>query len=445
MSKKLVGFIIFTVFVSKLFAVAPQTTTSQTTTQPVTTQPAATPSVTTPPATTPSVTAQPAATPSVTTPPTATPSVTTQPATTPKVSTPQTTPLQSTSPQVIKTQPTQSTATPQKSGTVTKTGSTMVVSQPVAKPVDYYQMLKSTESSKRRTAVDNIGRLRDSKDVPVLIGALNDSDSGVKLAACEALGLMREQSATDKIIALLNDKEPQVRQSACIALGYIGDPKAQLPLVERVKNDPDSSVRTQAILILGNMRSQSAVDIFIPLLKDKNLDVQLLSAQALGKIGDAKSAPMIKETLNISLGAIKNETDSYRQVQYKRLILELIKASGELKDKSSEPDLEALLKNDDKSIKIAGASALGKIGNKSGLQVAKDLVNDKDETIKTQSIEALGNIGDVSAIPVLEKIYNTDLNNNIKEAAKVSLYKLGWQPPKAKPAVKPAVKKEIKK
>ncbi len=332
------------------------------------------------------------------------------------------------------------TASQKKPATVTKPAPAPVpaVSQP--KSVDYYQMLKSSEAVKRRIAVDNIGRQRNQNDISVLIDALSDTDAGVKIAAIDSLGLMREQSAADKIISLLNDKDSQVRQSACVALGYIGDPKAQTGLIERVKNDPDNSVKMQAILILGNIRAAGSVDSLIPLLKDKNPDMRLMSAQALGKIGDVKAAPAIKDALSVSVEEIKNEKEPYRQGQYNRLISELVKSLGELNDKSSEGKIEELLKSDEKSVRISAASSLGKLGNKSGISEAIKLANDKDDTIRMQAVESLGNIGDASAIPVLEKTFNTETNNNIKESARTALYKLGWKPPQPKP-----VKKEIKK
>ncbi|MDO8735398.1 MAG: HEAT repeat domain-containing protein [Elusimicrobiota bacterium] len=113
---------------------------------------------------------------------------------------------------------------------------------------------------------------------------------------------------------------------------------------------------------------------------------------------------------------------------------------GDLKDKSSEGKIEELLKNDEKSVKLSAASTLGKLGNKSGLSEAIKLANDKDDMIRILAVESLGNIGDTSAIPVLEKMFNTETNNNIKESARTALYKLGWKPPLPKP-----VKKEMKK
>jgi len=314
---------------------------------------------------------------------------------------------------------------------------------PAPKPTDFYELYKSSQVSDRRKAIDNIGRKRDSKDAQILIDALSDSDSGVKVSAIDSLGLMREQLAADKIILALKDKEPQVRQSACVALGYIGDSKAQPALVERVKNDSSNSVRTQAILILGNMHANIAVDTLIPLLKDKNLDVCYLSAEALGKIGDPKATSALKNCLANSITEMKNETDSYRNNQYKRLITVTAKALGNLKDKSSEDTLIGLLDNNEKSIKIAAASALGSIGNNSGLSVAMKLAEDSNEIIKIQAIEALGNIGDPAAIPVLETIADNDPNNNIKETARASLYRVGWKPapPKKPTSTKPAQSK----
>ncbi|MBN1384660.1 MAG: HEAT repeat domain-containing protein [Elusimicrobia bacterium] len=295
---------------------------------------------------------------------------------------------------------------------------------------DFYQMLKSTEASQRRSAVDNIGRKKNSKDAPVLIEMLNDPDPGVKIAACDALGLMREQSATDKIISLLDDKEPQVRQSACVALGYIGNPKAKPELVKRVTKDSSDSVRTQAILILGNMRAEESVDTLIDVLEDKNLDVRLLSVQALGKIEDQKASPAVKKCLMNAISEMKGETDNFRLGQYRRLISESAKTLGNLKDTSAEGELKELLDNDDSSIKLSAASALGQLGNKSGLSIAEKLTKDDNIMIRTQAVQALGNIGDSSSIPILEKIFENDTNRNIKEAARNSLYRCGWKPPK---------------
>lgn len=304
------------------------------------------------------------------------------------------------------------------------------------KPADVYDMLKSKETSKRRSAVDAIGKKKNPADAPVLIQALSDPDSGVKIAACDALGLMREQAATDKIILLLDDNEPQVRQSACVALGYIGDPKAKPELIKRVNKDTSDSVRTQAILILGNMRSAEAVDSLIPLLEDKNPDVQLLSAQALGKIEDPKAAPAVKKCLTNSISKLKDETDSFKIGQYKRLISEAAKTSGKLKDNSAESELKELLNNDDKSIKLAAAGALGQIGNKSGLEVANELLKDENSMIRTQAVQTLGAIGDPSAIPALEKMLGNEKDRNVMEAARSALYRCGWKPPKIKPVEK---------
>lgn len=310
------------------------------------------------------------------------------------------------------------------------------------KPVDLYEMLKSTEPSKRRGAVDAIGRKKNSADAPVLIQALGDSDPGVKIAACDALGLMREQTATDKIILLLDDGEPQVRQSACVALGYIGDPKAKPELIKRVNKDTSDSVRTQAILILGNMRSAEAVDSLIPLLQDKNPDIQLLSAQALGKIEDPKAAPAVKKCLTDTIPKLKSETDGFKIGQYKRLIAEAAKTSGKLKDTSAESELKDLLSNDDKSIKLAAAGALGQLGNKSGLSVASELAKDENGMIRSQAVQTLGAIGDPASIPILEKLLETDKDKNVMESARSALYRCGWKPPKIKKAIKETIEKK---
>lgn len=67
-----------------------------------------------------------------------------------------------------------------------------------------------------------LGRLRQVRSVPVLIGALRDPQPGVRAAAADALGQIGSLLPHDALVAALHDPEPPVRRSARVALRRLG-------------------------------------------------------------------------------------------------------------------------------------------------------------------------------------------------------------------------------
>ncbi|MBS0264498.1 MAG: HEAT repeat domain-containing protein [Planctomycetes bacterium] len=88
---------------------------------------------------------------------------------------------------------------------------------------------------------------------------------------------------------LLDDKEKvEVGRAATKILGDIG-PMALVggavkPLTERLKKDPDDTVRKNAAVALGELRVAGAFQALIDALPDKAPEVRLAAAEALGKI-----------------------------------------------------------------------------------------------------------------------------------------------------------------
>ena len=107
--------------------------------------------------------------------------------------------------------------------------------------------------------------LSDTGDAAIqpLIESLKDKDWRVRYYAVRALGLMKQKArivsprlpedtiVVEALTEALKDQDPRVRRNICWAFAKIKDEKATESLIEVLKNDKDSDVRSEAAWALG--------------------------------------------------------------------------------------------------------------------------------------------------------------------------------------------------
>lgn len=183
--------------------------------------------------------------------------------------------------------------------------------------------------------------------------------------------------------------EVYVSGELVFALRRATDPRARSPLLEFLAalgvHDADverlflrslASDDTGEVMIaargLGRIKSAEAVKPLIALLLSPMLGVRREAARALGEIGKpAASAPLLK--------AAKTEGDLDLKVL-------MISAAGRAGDKKQVPVLEALLKDDSESTRLAGAQALCAVGAPKCAQFASKLLASKDKNERFQGV-----------------------------------------------------------
>ena len=85
-------------------------------------------------------------------------------------------------------------------------------------------------------AADWLGKEKEDKAVPQLMGLLSDSRDQVRLHSVMALGYIGEKDAVDALNnVLLNDKNPTVRYAALLATVRIGDRDKSEPVWKKAK------------------------------------------------------------------------------------------------------------------------------------------------------------------------------------------------------------------
>jgi HEAT repeat protein len=114
------------------------------------------------------------------------------------------------------------------------------------------KLLRDPDTNVRGAAVEAAVRCGGPRAGTALVKSLNDTSWEVRQAAASALGLLGETSAVEGLCSLVNDPDHDVRESAITALGQIGDRRAIVPLVPALM-DEESSVRTAATAALHKL------------------------------------------------------------------------------------------------------------------------------------------------------------------------------------------------
>jgi len=182
-------------------------------------------------------------------------------------------------------------------------------------------LLKDPDWTIRREAVVTLGEMGDERCVAPLVNALRDGDWQVREAAVEAMGQVGSP-AVEHLVRMLRDWD--IRKAALRALGKIKDERVLDPLMQQLRHDEfkddatealvelgapaverlvgalkdkDEMVRQQAIIALGRIKDQAALDPLIEMLKDTDWFARLTAAAALEKIGDERGRLAIKPLL----------------------------------------------------------------------------------------------------------------------------------------------------
>lgn len=145
-----------------------------------------------------------------------------------------------------------------------------------------------------------------------VVGALQSGASAVALAAARTAGRLRMQTAVSGLAQLLGHPEPLARAAAVQALSEIASPGA-IQTLEKALEDGDRDVRLQAVRIIAQHKSRSALPRITNVIQGRSAKLSDLTEkmayfEAYGILaGEAGVAPM-DEILN-SGGFLKRRED----------------------------------------------------------------------------------------------------------------------------------------
>ncbi|NNN07510.1 MAG: HEAT repeat domain-containing protein [Elusimicrobia bacterium] len=144
------------------------------------------------------------------------------------------------------------------------------------------------------------------------------------------------------------DTDPGVRWEAVVFLDKVKAPQAMPLMFQMLQRDPEPSLRTKIINLLGGRSGPDVLQALLLATKDQEPDVRIAALQALDKIGDYSVAPAIAN------GPMRDQEDRVR--------LQAMKTLNDLQDKKTKAIQEAQQRYEAEKQQAAAAAAAAAAG-----------------------------------------------------------------------------------
>jgi HEAT repeat protein len=264
------------------------------------------------------------------------------------------------------------------------------------------EILGAQRSTDLQRAVLDLFRDQKVKDgeasAKAIIAAWQDTQNDLVVSAVQYLAAIASSGLADSLVPLVDSTDNGIAFAAIKALGTNGTSGSAALLVKKLQStDYPDARKNDIILALGNLKNPSAVEALMAIAKSTDEDKvsRLYAADSLGKIGDTKALPVLRDMFTEKDALIR---------QY---------AAGALARFNLDEAFPSIIQGlRDESVKVReqSAKALAVKLNPSQASTAVPILAYKSEldpeaSVRLAAIQALGTIGGNEATQVLLKIY----------------------------------------
>ena len=197
--------------------------------------------------------------------------------------------------------------------------------------------------------------------------------------AAELLGVVEEQAAVRPLVRLLRDRDAEVRLAAARALGRLGAPQAAGPLLAALEAVPARVPGPVVAQALLRIGS-AAAGAASRALASPSTPAATTAAEVLGRLGEASALEGLRERL---------EHDERPAVRARAAT-----ALGRLGLPAALPALlPAVGPHEDPAVRVAATRALGELGATGAAPVLCALLDDDDDRVAAEAGPALLRLG----------------------------------------------------
>lgn len=164
------------------------------------------------------------------------------------------------------------------------------IGEPAVEPLTSYLRQKKS-SSARVGAVRVLAAIDSPAAAAPLLAALSDPDTRVRMESIN--GLLRADKDVDgSLVKLLGDGSGKSVSCAAIALGMRKDTRS-IPYLIAALNDTDCMVRARAATVLGALRARDAIPPLVKALCDSDGNVRKCAVASLKEINDIRAVEQL--------------------------------------------------------------------------------------------------------------------------------------------------------
>ncbi len=266
---------------------------------------------------------------------------------------------------------------------------------------------------------------------PTLLKGLESKDNVVSLASIQALGEIGSQKALEPIGRLFREEKNQELHKKCFeflrALGL----KAENDLLAALL-DEDKDVRCQAVIALGEAKSEKAIPRLIEFMTELDPRMRESSEEALALIGP-KAIDEVRKA--VERGSVRKSAAEAIEANYVRNEVERI-LEAQMGDEDSTGFYEGQFKEleafgRDRAVPVL----IRMLGERSYVFRRADRRERVDfrNIMKELAVMALGELGGEGALPALKAFANDDaqvsISRRLKEETLVALHRQGEKKP----------------
>lgn len=272
-------------------------------------------------------------------------------------------------------------------------------------------ILSDPDPAIRARAAMAIGRIGSAYYKSALMSHLYDSVPVAAEAKFFAVGLMGDPDFVDTVLSLARGKGP-AREAAVEALGRLGDST----LGDKLKpffDDPDTLVVYQAFLAMLRTKSWSPAEAAAEVgLANKNRKIEYGALYSLARGGRREGRDLFRRM-------ISDNDPEFRMLAYAGL--------GRIADTVSFEIIAAGLNDSDNRVVASVLSALGSFGSKGTKCIGQKLSEISDEKLLGLAIRTIGDHPYDGAETDIEKVFISDVRENVRAAAALALLQIGGE------------------
>ncbi len=286
----------------------------------------------------------------------------------------------------------------------------------------------------RRTAITAIGRIGDHAGLRLLLPRLSDRDPGVVATTFFALGLLGDTLAAGPLVDRLRQSDSLTDEAlaeAATTLARLGDASSARVIrdlvgdVGEITGSRRQAMRAQATIESWRLGTNAPAAELLTLARDTSVSLRWRAIYALGRLGEAQAGdllvgalrdpvPIIRETAAKGLtrrfaekaaldpAAVVSELARAFADRTPGVRINALQAAASYNDSSIVTDAIPLLVDEDRTVRIAAAAALGAAGGHAGVSVLREAVEpDKNDWgVRQAAFLALARLDPTTFAPV---------------------------------------------